>query len=71
MDIFKVYSEIGGTIFLRNVCVCVCVCVYVCVYELHHYTSLIDFVEIARNLQEVSLSNGALVELNVLSVVGQ
>ena len=36
VDIFKICSEIGGPIFLRNVGVC----------EQHHYTSLIDSVEI-------------------------
>jgi len=68
VDIFKLYSEIGGTIFLRNVGVCVCVCVCVC--KLHH-TSLIDSVEIARSLQDMSLSNSALVEMGVLSVLEQ
>jgi serine phosphatase RsbU (regulator of sigma subunit) len=61
VDIFKVFSEIGGTIFLRNVGVC----------EIHHSTSLLDSVEIARRLQEMSLSNSALVETDVLSVLGQ
>jgi hypothetical protein len=42
-----------------------------CVCELHHYTSLIDSVEIAPSLQEVSLSYSALIELDVLSVLEQ
>jgi len=61
VDIFKVCPEIGGPIFLRNVGVC----------ELHHYTSLIDSVEIAQSLQEVSLSNNALVVTEVLLVLEQ
>lgn len=63
VDIFKVYSEIWGTILLRNVGVCLC--------ELHHYTSLMDYVEIAQSSQEVSLSNSALVETEVLNVLEQ
>jgi hypothetical protein len=60
VDIFKLCSEIGDTIFLRNVSVC----------EQHHYTSLIVSVEITRSLQEKCISNSASVEIDVLSVLG-